>query len=57
MKLGYHYRLRDISFHDWEKLARAVRMDSDRLFARTNAMIAVAMMGFLWATLDAQRVP
>jgi len=39
MKLGNHYRLRDISFHDWEKLAKAVRMDSDRVLARINAMI------------------
>lgn len=39
MKLGNHYRLRDISFHDWAKLAKAVRMDSDRLFGRINAMI------------------
>ena len=39
MKLGNHYRLRDISFHDWEKPAKAARMDSDRLFGRINAMI------------------
>ncbi|MGH8251674.1 MAG: HipA domain-containing protein [Steroidobacteraceae bacterium] len=39
MKLGNHYRLRDISFHDREKLAKPVRMDSDRLFGRINAMI------------------
>lgn len=39
MKLGNHYRLRDISFHDWEKLAQAVRIDSNHLFARINVMI------------------
>ncbi len=39
MKLGNHYRLREISFHDWEKLGKAVRMESDRLFDRINTMI------------------
>lgn len=39
MKLGSHYRLRDISFHDWERLGQSARVDSDRLFSRINAMI------------------
>lgn len=38
MKIGDHYRLRDIGLREWRKLARDVRVDEDALVDRVRMM-------------------
>ncbi|MES1202407.1 MAG: type II toxin-antitoxin system HipA family toxin [Pseudomonadota bacterium] len=40
MKIGDEYRLRDIGFSEWRKLAADVRVDGDALVGRARAMAA-----------------
>ena len=38
MKIGDHYKIHDIGFSDWRKLAGSVRVDSDALIERIRGM-------------------
>jgi serine/threonine-protein kinase HipA len=38
MKIGDAYRIRDISFSDWRKLAKSIRVDGDAIIERIRAM-------------------
>lgn len=39
MRLGGHYKLREISFHNWVKFAKESRLDADEVFASIKGMI------------------
>lgn len=38
MKLGGHYRLRDISIHDWDKFAKACKIEPERVMQIVRTM-------------------